>query len=522
MEADVKISRQDREDAAQLLGTLVQSIGANMSTYSASILRVLLPDDMQNVQNVSSNAIRCIGKVAEIGECAALQKDFATIFQVGLAALNIKGTDIKRKRALKTLCSLVCNTGNVVKPYEDNPNLMSTLIMILRFDQRPDVRRETIRLIGILGAIDPYKLSQIEDRGLPSEEELTTINDSVDATNAEFKADEAVLSQLRPHTSGDYYETAALTYLLAIISDDTLELQHRLAIDSIMRAFRVLGLQCLPFLPKILAALQRLVKAGSTNSRDRYLSHLTELISLSSVHIRPFVGTLFDLIKANWDSSPSAVLDILLAISRILPTDFRLHVIAILPSLAAASVSDVSKMEIRIRILDAFSKFALTQPSLCMIVPALCSAIELVGPAAIPLQHAALKSLSRLVSNLDLAAYFSRLIHPLVRLLPRTEEKLAKAIIDTICLLMANVGPSSLIFLPLVRKAIVKSGRSHSVFSTLTDKMRSGERIDDEKSRLQSGLNIQQITSQPMPHAPELKFALSELELERLRAACES
>ena len=45
----------------------------------------------------------------------------------------------------------------VVKPYQDFPTLLELLLSFLKTEQLVPIRRETLRVLGLLGALDPYK-----------------------------------------------------------------------------------------------------------------------------------------------------------------------------------------------------------------------------------------------------------------------------------------------------------------------------------------------------------------------------
>lgn len=71
--------------------------------------------------------------------------------------LNDQASPAKRDTALKTLGQIASNTGEVIKPYTDYPQLMGVLFRFLRMEANSSVRQETIKTIGMLGALDPFK-----------------------------------------------------------------------------------------------------------------------------------------------------------------------------------------------------------------------------------------------------------------------------------------------------------------------------------------------------------------------------
>jgi hypothetical protein len=52
---------------------------------------------------------------------------------------------------------LFLSTGSVVTPYTRYPTLLDTLLGFLRTEQKLTIRHQTLRLLGLLGALDPYQ-----------------------------------------------------------------------------------------------------------------------------------------------------------------------------------------------------------------------------------------------------------------------------------------------------------------------------------------------------------------------------
>jgi FKBP12-rapamycin complex-associated protein len=71
--------------------------------------------------------------------------------------LQDQSSAAKREAALSTLGKLVKATGYVIDPYVQYPSLLVILTNFLRTEQQGSIRRETVKVMGILGALDPYK-----------------------------------------------------------------------------------------------------------------------------------------------------------------------------------------------------------------------------------------------------------------------------------------------------------------------------------------------------------------------------
>ena len=98
----------------------------------------------------------CLGELSSVGG-----EEFAPhiprIMSVILSTLGDPAALSKREAALLTLGQLCTNTSYVISPIIEHPQLMPLLGRVLKSESSATVRRQTIRVLGILGAIDPYR-----------------------------------------------------------------------------------------------------------------------------------------------------------------------------------------------------------------------------------------------------------------------------------------------------------------------------------------------------------------------------
>ena len=83
--------------------------------------------------------------------------------------------------AIHTLISIIVNTGFVVKPYFYFPELLTTITNLVQTEQNMKIRKLILKLIGTLGAVDPYIVKQIQRQNVEvdtgeSEEALAFIH----------------------------------------------------------------------------------------------------------------------------------------------------------------------------------------------------------------------------------------------------------------------------------------------------------------------------------------------------------
>lgn len=98
-----------------------------------------------------------IGDLAEVtGGDSELQQWMHELMQILLDILSDSSSPDKRSAALCTLGQLVGATGHLVNPYNQYPLLLDVLINFLKTEQQPAIRRETIRVLGLLGKLIAY------------------------------------------------------------------------------------------------------------------------------------------------------------------------------------------------------------------------------------------------------------------------------------------------------------------------------------------------------------------------------
>lgn len=149
------VSRQ-KEESARLVSLLVRAAQRLTKPYIEPVLKVLLPKARDPSTGVVSAVLGALGELAAVsGEDMAPHLD--ELMPLIMETLQDQSSSAKRDAALKTLGQLASNTGFVIEPYTKYPALLNILINIMKTEQNPTIRRETVKLMGILGALDPYK-----------------------------------------------------------------------------------------------------------------------------------------------------------------------------------------------------------------------------------------------------------------------------------------------------------------------------------------------------------------------------
>lgn len=241
------------------------------------MLHVLLPKAKDENPGVAACVIECLGELAKVGG-EDLSGSVNDLLALSVDQLNANmggvGNVAKRDASLRTLGLVVSNCGYEENPYLQYRSLLGNLIKILRTEQTASVRRETIRVMGVLGALDPYRYkvsldTTVKPPGQEKGENLLTFSTVLQLLDRSFgdsaseasKEDGSVdlfeLAMTAGPTSNEYYQNVAVEALLGVLRDNTLTAHHYLAIEGVTYMFTTQGLKCVNFLKQVSSFLAR-------------------------------------------------------------------------------------------------------------------------------------------------------------------------------------------------------------------------------------------------------------------------
>ncbi len=164
-ELEYATQSRNKEEAAKLLTEVVRASHKLIKSYALPMLEVLLPKAADPAPGVSARVMECLGEIARVGgeDLKPHVEELVRLSVEQLSSNTGHSALPKRDAALRTLGLVASNTGHVVQPYLDHRGLLSTIVKILKTEQTSAVRRETIRVMGILGALDPYRYKVSRD-----------------------------------------------------------------------------------------------------------------------------------------------------------------------------------------------------------------------------------------------------------------------------------------------------------------------------------------------------------------------
>lgn len=478
---------RNKEQGARMLDHLVVNAPRLIRPYMEPILKVLVPKLRESKPNpgVVLSVLRAIGDLAEVaGGGVEMQQWMPELLTILLEMLGDASAPEKRGVALWTLGQLVGATGHVVKPYNQYPNLLDVLINFLKTEQQPVVRRETIRVLGLLGALDPFK-HKINRGQIDSQLHSTTLismaekgeEASSDVTTSEM------LVNMSSSTLEEYYPAIAIATLIRIIRDPTLSQHHTMVVQAVTFIFKSLGIKCVPYIAQVLPNFLIVVRTADVNFREFLFQQLALLIAIVKQHIRNYLDDIFTLIKEFWtNNSPLQATLILLVecIAVALGAEFKIYLPQLMPNILRVLNHDISKDRlVTIKLLQALQKFGNNLDDyMHLVLPPVVKLFD-AQECPIKVRKIALETIDQLADILDFSDFISRIIHPLVRTLDTCPE-LRPVAMETLCSLVSQLGKKYNIFVPLVQKIITKHKIVCSKYDILISKIVTETTLADE------------------------------------------
>ena len=498
---------RNKEESAKLLSLLVQNSQRLIKPYVDPMISVLLPKARDPSPAVAATILKAIGDLATVGGQDMIPY-IDRLMPIIIEALQDQSSPVKREAALRTLGQLASNSGYVIKPYLDYPSLLEILQGIIRGEpQRAVLRQETIKLMGILGALDPYRHQVVEEEAPGMKLHL----ESGRATDISL-----MMEGLTPSTK-EYFPTVVINALLQILKDQSLVQHHAMVVEAIMSIFRTLNMECVPFLNKIIPAFLAVIRASPPSKLESYFSNLSVLVTIVKQHIRNYLPEIVSVLQEYWHTSPSLQTNILAlveAISRSLEGEFKVYLAGLLPLMLGVLEKDTSvTRQPSQRVLHALLVFGPSaEEYMHLIIPVIVGVFErVVGQVLI--RKIAIETIGKISRQVNLNDYASKIIHPLARVLAGDEPALRVAALDTLCTLIFQLGKDYLHFVGTINKVLIAKQISHQNYELLVSKLQKGEVLPqdlnaDDRYRYQNDDTIQDPSNKKLDsNAVHLKTA---------------
>ncbi|KAE9596461.1 putative non-specific serine/threonine protein kinase [Lupinus albus] len=475
-----------KEESAKLLGCLIRNCERLILPYIAPVHKALVArlNDVNANTGIVSGVLVTVGDLARVGGFA-MRQYIPELMPLIVEALLDGAAVSKREVAVATLGQVVQSTGYVITPYNEYPQLLVLLLKLLNGELVWSTRREVLKVLGIMGALDPH-MHKRNQKVLPGPhgEIIRPASDS----NQQIQTMDEFPADLWPSfaSSDDYYSTVAINSLMRILRDPSLNIYHLKVIGSLMFIFKSLGLGCVPYLPKVLPDLFHTVRAGDENLKDFITWKLGTLVSIVRQHIRKYLQDLLSLISEFWSSFtlPAQsrphlgypVLHLVEQLCLALNDEFRTYLPIILPGCIQV-ISDAERCNDYTYVLDILHTLEVFGGTLDehmhLLLPALIRLFKV--DASVDIRRAAIKTLTRLIPRVQVTGHISSLVHHLKLVLDGKNDELRKDAIDALCCLAHALGEDFTIFIPSIHKLLLKYRLRHKEFEEIEGRLKRRE-----------------------------------------------
>lgn len=475
-----------REESAKLLGCLIRSCERLILPYIAPIHKALLAKLCEGTTGMNANNGIISGVLVTVGDLArvggfAMREYIPELMPRIVEALLDGAAATKREVAVATLGQVVQSTGYVITPYNEYPQLLGLLLKLLNGELAWSTRREVLKVLGIMGALDPHvhKRNQASLPG-PLGDGTRTTNDA----GPHIQSSDELPMDLWPSfaTSEDYFSTVAINSLIRILRDPSLSSYHQKVVGSLMFIFKSMGLGCVPYLPKVLPDFFHTIRTCEDSLKEFITWKLGTLVSIVRQHIRKYLPELLNLIAELWSSFnlPAAnrpvhgppILHLVEQLCLALNDEFRRYLPAILPCCIqvlsdAERCNDYTYVRDILRTLEVFG--GTLDEHMHLLLPALIRLFKV--DASVDIRRAAIKTLIRLIPRVQVTGHISTLVHHLKLVLDGKNDELRKDAVDALCCLAHALGEDFNIFIPSIHKLLIKHRLRHKEFEEIEGRL---------------------------------------------------
>ncbi|KAL7199558.1 hypothetical protein ACSBR2_021782 [Camellia fascicularis] len=478
-----------REESAKLLGCLIRSCEQLILPYIAPIHKALVAKLCEGTgvnanHGIISGVLVTVGDLARVGGFA-MRQYIPELMPLIVEALLDGAAATKREVAVSTLGQVVQSTGYVITPYNEYPLLLGLLLKLLNGELAWSTRREVLKVLGIMGALDPHLHKRNQQRLSGSHGEVTH---AASDSGQHIQSMDELPMDLWPSfaTSEDYFSTVAINSLVRILRDASLSSYHQKVVGSLMFIFKSMGLGCVPYLPKVLPDLFHTISTCEDGLKEFITWKLGTLVSIVRQHIRKYLPELLSLISELWSSFSlpaanrpvhgSAILHLLEQLCLALNDEFRKHLPVILPCCIQV-LSDAERFNDYTYVLDILHTLEVFGGTLDehmhLLLPALIRLFNV--DASVNIRHAAIKTLTRLIPRVQVIGHISALVHHLKLVLDGKSDELRKDAVDALCCLAHALGEDFTIFIPSIHKLLLKHHLRHKEFEEIEGRLQRRE-----------------------------------------------
>lgn len=448
-----------REDSAKLLFKILSWDESFVMPYAEALLENIIPKIEDKQIAFSESMLNCIGCLAGIDpECISNRLEL--LLNILSRLIQDQSSTVRRRAALSALSLILRKVDREIIPRDRFSSILFMTITIIKNEFDYSVRREAIRLIGVIGAIDPYLIKALERPDLPTVELNDTIGEATISINT---------------SPEEFYAKIAVVALVSILKDLTLSMHHMAAAQALVYLFRTLGQKSHQFLNQVLPVFYPIVRSCPPSSAEFYFQQLAVLVGVVGVHISPHVGEIINLLSSKWDSQQPcypALLNLINVLAQALKSEFRPFVPRILPAILMILETDSTGMANRpFTIQKALQTVAVLGGQISDYAGVIGDSLVLLlrnSSNYREVRIAALRATASICKDVSAVADNPAILQSLLVILEFVEEaEIQEYCLDAMVVVALAQGRDFFRFIPLLTPVIKKKRIQHAAFDKL-------------------------------------------------------
>ncbi|CAL4086221.1 unnamed protein product, partial [Meganyctiphanes norvegica] len=501
---------RNRELSAHMLCHLIANAPRFMRQFVQAIMSVLVPKlkDQDPNPAVTTCVLMAIGDLAQ-PSLKFLRKCLPEIL-MPLGKMYFNGAAFRsRHQDLGTISHSRKHTGHGTRHRADKAAGFNAVHGYLKNNNNTARLRETIRVLGLLGALDPYKhkmntgmIKIQEDTGVAV---ISITETKTDELTSDMGTSE-MLVNLNYSSLEEFYPACAIAMLMKVIKDPTLAQHHNEVVRAVTFIFKSLGVKGVPYLAQVIPSLLSVIRQSDASFRDYLFQQLATLIGIVKQHIRNYLTDIIQVLKEFWVpggkmETTITIISVVESIALAVGSEFKIYLKELIPMILKSFINDSKEKQVTAKLLLAFQKFGATlEEFLHMILPHI---VKLFDATDVPysVRKSALETIDHFSDYLDLSDYTSRIIHPLLRTLDTTPE-LRTPGMEVLCAVATQLGRSYECFIPLVHRITTKHKIHHPRYDILVAKVVKGLTVTDDELNV---ITAHQRARRPKPHDHQLE-----------------
>ncbi|KAI6651085.1 Serine/threonine-protein kinase mTOR-like [Oopsacas minuta] len=516
---DLRFTNTDQlqEQSAQLLACLITHTPILVKPYFEPILDTLIPklQDPNTSVGVIMSVLLAIAMQAKVSQSE--MRNYSTriipILRDNIQDSANSSTD-KSLMMLWTLGELLEHTRYVLEPSFQRPQMMDILYSFLKVELLPTVRLQSIRVLGLLGALDPHKYLAYHHK---LKQEVQNQNSTGNITSENLDIPQNVLgnftSEVWVSTSSeqleDFYPQVAIRCLLRILNDTSLAAFHLEAAMSLPLILEYLDDKAPQFVKLILPTILPVIEINAdTKLKTTLFSQLKRIVAIAGPQAKDFMPKIFEIIHKSWDTGVkrTALIELIKQLITTLGSEFRNYIPQLVQPMLGVLLEDNSHgKQDTIELLRALQICgANIDDYLHMLLPPVIKLLE--GPdSSLTVIREALLAIKSLSSCIDFNDFVSPVVHTLSRTIENSEEVKIDAF-QVLIAIIPQLGRSYEIFIPMVNTVLEKHGLYNTdykylIFQLTENKQACSINIPTEVTFLQHALTVNEHVSDSYLHS---------------------